>query len=153
MLIKTNAIQNGYFLDKYGKRGLQFKSSMPSYSFGFKVEDLPKRTVSLAFVLDDPDSVPVCGFKWIHWLGANLTELELPDNESIHATTFIQGKNSWDKNMYGGMMPPDKTHTYVFRVYAVDCMLDLKTGFTWEDLKACAPHMIDSACVYGKYKS
>ena len=85
MFIQTQAIQDGHFLDVYGKRGTQFKGSMPSYSFGFDLTDAPRGTVSFAFILDDPDSVPVCGFTWTHWLGANLCQAHMPENESIKA--------------------------------------------------------------------
>ncbi len=152
MFIKTNAIQDGVFADKYGKKGAQFKGSMPSYSVGFKMEEIPRGTISFAFILDDPDSVPVCGFTWTHWLVANLCKEEVLDNESIHATTFIQGKNSWGENMYGGMAPPDKEHNYHLRVFALDCLLNLKNGFTLNELKsAMGGHVLDSADIWGRY--
>ena len=154
MFIHTDAIKDGFFIDKYGKRGSQFKASMPSYSFGFSIEEIPSGTVSFAFIFDDPDSVPVCGFTWIHWLGANLCQSNLPENESIHATTFIQGKNSWQENLYGGMAPPDKTHNYHLRVFALDCLLNLKNGFSLNDLTSqMASHILDSADIWGKYSN
>ena len=154
MFISTNAIQNGSFNDKYGKRGQQFKGDMPTYSFGFKIEDIPTGTISFAFILDDPDSVPVCGFTWTHWLGANLCQEEIPDNASIQATTFIQGKNSWGENLYGGMAPPDKAHRYHLRVFALDCLLNLKKGFALNDLKAAlSGHILDSADIWGSYEA
>ena len=89
MFVKCAGIQNGVIADKYGKRGQQFKGSMPTYSLGFRVEDIPTGTISFAFILDDPDSVPVAGFKWIHWLGANLFKEEIPYNESIKTTIYM----------------------------------------------------------------
>ena len=154
MFIKCAGIQNGIIADKYGKRGQQFKGSMPTYSLGFRVEDIPTGTISLAFILDDPDSVPVAGFKWIHWLGANLCKQEIPDNESIKTTIFMQGKNSWGQNIYGGMAPPDRPHTYILRVFALDCLLNLKNGFTLEDLNhEMAGHILDSAFIEGIYNN
>ncbi|MGO0943889.1 hypothetical protein ACTPD5_22595, partial [Clostridioides difficile] len=41
------------------------------------------------------DSVPVCGFAWIHWLAVNITKDELNENESVTATDFVQGTTSW----------------------------------------------------------
>lgn len=80
------------------------------------------------------------GFSWIHWLAANITRHELKENESQTAPDFVQGCNSWtsvqgnsqSKEMscfYGGMAPPDQAHTYELHVFALDCLLDLKTGF------------------------
>ncbi|MBE6449138.1 MAG: YbhB/YbcL family Raf kinase inhibitor-like protein [Alphaproteobacteria bacterium] len=154
MQIICPAIKDGYFLDKYGKRGTVVKGAMPTFSFGFKIEDIPFGTISFAFILDDPDSIPVCGFKWLHWLGANLSKEGIEDNESINAITFIQGKNSWGKSLYGGMAPPDKPHTYIFKVFALDCLLNLKNGFSLEDLqREMAGHILDSAFIEGIYKN
>jgi len=152
--IETDAIKNDFFDDKYGQKGTQFKGSMPSYSFGFEVKDIPQGTISFAFILDDPDSVPVCGFTWTHWLGANLCQESVAENESIRAMTFVQGKNSWNENLYGGMAPPDKPHKYHFRVFALDCLLNVKNGFTLNDLRqAVAGHILDSADLWGMYSN
>ena len=51
MIIVCPAVQDGIFADKYGKRGTQFKASMPTFSFGFRLQDIPLGTVSFAFVL------------------------------------------------------------------------------------------------------
>lgn len=154
MLILCDGIQNGIIADKYGKRGNQFKGSMPTYSLGFRMQDIPNGTVSFAFILDDPDSVPVAGFKWIHWLGANLCKDGIPDNESISTLIFVQGKNSWGQNMYGGMAPPNCPHTYILRVFALDCLLNLKNGFSVEDLqREMSGHVLDSAFIEGIYSN
>ncbi len=50
----------------------------------------------------------------IHWTVANLTRTELEENESVSATDFVQGANSWmsvqggqqsrkESSYYGGM--------------------------------------------------
>jgi Raf kinase inhibitor-like YbhB/YbcL family protein len=154
MYLTCSGIQDGMFADKYGKRGSQIKLGMPPYSFGHSVNDVPPGTISFAFVLDDPDSIPVCGFKWIHWLGANLPKDTVAENESINAVTFIQGKNSWGQSMYGGMAPPDKPHTYILKVFALDCLLNLKNGFSYEDLqREMGGHVLDSAYIEGVYNN
>ena len=154
MFIDCTGVQKGLFSDKYGKRGAQTKFGMPTCSFGFSVKDIPHGTISFAFILDDPDSVPVCGFKWLHWLGANLSKDTVEENESVKAITFIQGKNSWGQNVYGGMAPPDKPHTYVFKVFALDCLLNLKNGFSYEDLlREMSGHVLDSAFIEAVYNN
>ena len=40
---------------------------------------------------------------------------------------------------YGGPAPPDKRHTYVFKVYALDCTL----GGQAEDLDTTMPEFVD----------
>ena len=44
----------------------------PSRSFPILVTDAPKEAKTLAVFFRDYDSVPVCGFTWIHRLAANL---------------------------------------------------------------------------------
>ena len=111
-----------------------------------KIEEAPERTVSFAVVLEDKDAYPVTGgFAWIHWLAANITRQELKENESQTAHDFIQGCNSWtsiqgnnqSKELscfYGGMTPPNQAHTYELHVFALDCLLDLETGFYLNEL-------------------
>ncbi|MFR3372402.1 MAG: YbhB/YbcL family Raf kinase inhibitor-like protein, partial [Clostridioides difficile] len=95
MKVTSTGIVNGVIEDKYGKRGTQFnEGGMPTYSLPLKFEDAPKNTVSFAVFLEDKDSVPVCGFAWIHWLAVNITKDELNENESVTATDFVQGTTS-----------------------------------------------------------
>ena len=86
MYLTSSAIQDGVIEDKYGKRGVDFKGSMPIYSLPFDIHDAPQGTIAFAFILDDPDSVPVAGFTWVHWLGADLTETSVPADASRHQT-------------------------------------------------------------------
>ncbi len=156
MKVNSSAIQNGQIALPYGKFGTQFADDMPSYSLPFQITDVPAGTVSFAVVLDDPDSVPVCGFTWMHWLVANLKRPGLNANESIQINPdFVQGNNSWHKSLYGGMAPPDKPHTYVLTVYAFDADLPLQNGFSHDDLlhHIAGPHLLATAQITGVYPS
>lgn len=135
MKISSNGIINNKLLDKYGKRSSNKKFGMPTTSFPLKIEEAPKNTKSYAIIFDDPDSVPVCGYVWIHWLVANLQKTELKEDESITSFDFIQGKNSWNDNSYGGPCPPDKPHNYRIRVFALSEKLNLRGDFTLEQLE------------------
>ena len=68
MIISSEGIVNGVILDKYGKRESDKRFGMPTRSLPIKIENEPKGTKSFAVIFDDPDSVPVCGFVWVHWL-------------------------------------------------------------------------------------
>lgn len=155
MRVESSGIKKGIIEDKYGKFGQHFLKGMPTYSLPFKIEDSPDKTVSFAVVLDDKDAVPVAGFVWIHWLIANLTRLTVEENESEHINTdFIQGNNSWNVPLYGGMAPPDQPHTYDLTVYAVDKMLPLEKGFTYKELKeALKGHILAEASLKGIYRN
>ena len=53
---------------------------------------------------------------------------------------------------YGGPAPPDKRHTYVFKLYALDSILDLPEGSTKSELeKAMEGHIIEQATLTGTY--
>ena len=154
--------ENGFFLDKYGSKGSDFIKKMPSLSFPFKIEDAPEGTVSFAFVFDDYDAVEVSGFDWIHWIGVGLKKCEVEEGASRSDNDFIEGRNSWcgafnkfpieKATGYGGMAPPNKTHRYTLKVFALDCDLKLEKGFPIGDLVfGIMGHILDYAVLVGKY--
>lgn len=163
MHVTSSAIQQGVFADKYGKRGTQFSpNGMPTYSIPFEIQDAPAETKSFAVVLEDKDAITASGFVWIHWLIANLKRRSVQENESQHATDYVQGANSWasvlgkfditEAAFYGGMAPPNCRHRYELIVYALDCELDLPAGFRFNDLHfAMQGHILAQASVMGTY--
>lgn len=155
MKVTSTGIEKGIIQDKYGKFGKDFISDMPSFSLPFEILDYPKETVSFAVVLDDKDSVPVCGFVWVHWLIANLKQDHVVAGESSNINAeFVQGNNSWNEPLYGGMAPPDRDHIYDLTVFALDTELDVKTGFSLDELETkMEGHILDSFCLKGKYRS
>ena len=153
MQIKSKGIIDRYILDKYGKRGKQQKFGMPTLSIPFEIIDAPKETKSFVVIFDDPDSVEVCGYVWIHWLIANLKRTKVEEDESLSAYDFIQGKNSWNDNCYGGPCPPNKDHKYRLKAYALNDILNLRGNFSMTLLeKEMTGKIIDSATIYGIYK-
>ena len=162
MIVTSAGITNGFIQKKYGGYGTQFNENhVPSYSLPFKIENAPEHTASFAFILEDKDAYPVIGFTWIHWLGANLKRNGLEENESLTATDFIQGTNSWisiqgnqqtreQASYYGGMTPPDKSHTYELHIFALDGMLDLKNEFYLNELhEKMEGHILEEATLKG----
>ncbi|WP_040977529.1 YbhB/YbcL family Raf kinase inhibitor-like protein [Necropsobacter massiliensis] len=163
MQVTSSAIQQGVFADKYGKRGTQFSpNGMPTYSIPFEIQNAPAATKSFAVVLEDKDAITASGFVWIHWLIADLERCSVAENESLHATDYVQGANSWasalgkfdiqEASYYGGMAPPNCRHRYELIVYALDCKLNLPAGFRFNDLHfAMQGHILDHAVVMGTY--
>ena len=158
MRVISFAVINGRFSDEFGKRGTEFLKEMPIYSIPFSMLDAPTDTKSFAFVLEDPDAV---GGNFVHWLGANIQKWNVEENESINAK-FIQGVNDWYKcnlgisiaeaTRYGGMAPPDKEHTYVLTVYALDSMLNIESSFKKEELiEKMEGHILDMAQIKATY--
>ena len=163
MKVTCSAIVNGAFEDKYGKRGTQFSpNGMPTYSIPFEISEAPAGTKSFAVVLEDKDAITASGFVWTHWLIANLKRTSLAENESLTATDFVQGANTWASKLgnlsieeasnYGGMAPPNCEHRYELFVYALDTELDLAPGFRFNDLHfAIQGHVLATASVMGTY--
>ena len=146
MKIKSSGIINGIILDKYGKRG-NMELSLP-----FEFVDYPKETASFVLVIDDFDAIEVCGHDFLHWLVANITEPYLKENASLNNHNFIEGKNDFKRNNYGGMAPPNKPHCYDITVYALDTLLDLQNGFTYNQLqKKMKNHVLDQVTIKGIY--
>ncbi|MBT8326683.1 MAG: YbhB/YbcL family Raf kinase inhibitor-like protein [Bacteroidia bacterium] len=82
----------------------------------------PAETKSYAIIIDDPDVTPA----WDHWLIYNIPAnvKSLVNARTQASIQSIGGKslqNSWGKYYYLGPCPPAKqTHTYSFRIYALD---------------------------------
>lgn len=163
MKVTSSAIVNGAFEDKYGKRGSQFSpNGMPTYSIPFEISEAPAGTKSFAVVLEDKDAITASGFVWIHWLISDLVRTSVAENESLTATDFVQGANSWASKLggfsleeaanYGGMAPPNCKHRYELFVYALDTKLNLPQAFRFNDLHfAMQGHILEVASVMGTY--
>lgn len=162
MRINSTGVVEGSFLDRYGAKGTDFIEGMPSLSIPFDIIDAPEGTVSFAAVFDDYDAVPVCGFNWIHWIICNLKKTSVEEGESRNSKDFIEGCNSWHgigdilsretATGYGGMAPPNGTHRYTLKVYALDCELDLKEGFFLNELMfGIKGHVLAHASLIGMY--
>lgn len=150
--LSSGGITNDVIDDQYGKRGAQIKDGIPTLSLPLTIENAPENTACYALIMLDPDSEPLCGFAWVHWL-AVFTQAELPENASISiADSIIQGQNSFGTIGYGGPTPPDKTHIYEITVYALDKFPELEDGFTEDNLRqAIEGHVLAAAQLKAEY--
>ena len=111
------------------------------------VSGVPEGTKCLALSMDDPDAMGAVGKVWVHWVAWNIdpitTELE-------NLTT--EGMTDFGEVGYGGPAPPDKRHTYEFRLFALEVELDLPSESTKAVvIDAMEPHIIDQAMLTGTY--
>ena len=109
-------------------------------------EGIPGNSKSLALIMDDPDAMGAVGKVWVHWM--------YWDNMSADRKTTrgAEGKTDFGEIGYGGPAPPDKRHTYVFKAYALNVKLDLKEGFSKQELEdAMKGHIIAEAKLTGTY--
>ncbi len=106
-------------------------------------------------VCDDPDAP---GKTFVHWVIFNLPagpqELKegIPTDKAL-ANGAKQGTNDFDEIGYHGPAPPEgQSHRYVFKLYALDQLLNLPAGATKNDLlKAMKGHVIAKGQLEGKY--
>lgn len=152
MRVTSTGIKDGHWENKFGKFGREFMGDVPAMSVPFAIHNPPENTKSFAVALIDDDAVAVTGHPWIHWLVANLDYDNVDENESQEDNSFVQGKNSWGDNYYGGMVPPNAPHRYDLHIYALDSKLPLNAGFTHENLKkAMEGHILDSYTLSAMY--
>ena len=153
MSISSSGVINGVLADQYGMRGTQKNGSIPTLSPPLSISGAPQGTACFALIMEDPDSVPVCGYIYTHWLAANIKDPQIPQNASLDdAANMLQGVNDFGSTGYGGPTPPDKPHTYHITVYALDSTLDLEEGFTKDDLlTAMQGHIVAQAELDAEY--
>ncbi len=94
-----------------------------------------------AMIMDDPDAMKAVGKVWVHWLLYS---------DSLDYVT--EGKNDFGEIGYGGPAPPDGRHTYIFKAYELDIDLDLKEGFSKQELEdAMKDHILAEAKLTGTF--
>lgn len=112
--------------------------------------DVPNNAESLVLIVDDPDAP---AGTWVHWTLWNMqpgrTEI-LEDNSPVEAN---EGMTSFGKTGYGGPCPPAGEHRYFFKLYALDCEIELDATAEVEELeKAIEGHVIAQAELVGVYE-
>ena len=116
------------------------------------INNPPNGTQSLALIMDDPDAMAPAGKVWVHWVMWNIDPSTSEITEGNVPSEASEGNTDFGENGYGGPAPPDKRHTYVFKLYALDTKLDLNTNSTKKDVeKSMENHILDEATLKGTY--
>lgn len=119
--------------------------------------EVPRATMSLALLCEDPDSPSGFFNHWLAWnihpnareLGENAIEPDVGDH-------IREGLNSFGDTGYAGPKPPPgKAHRYVFHLYALDAVLDdLPHGANRAEFeRALAGHVLGEGVLTGTYES
>ena len=120
------------------KFGYKYENEQPNIQF----ESVPTEAKTLVIIMDDPDAMKAVGKVWVHWLTYH----------GVNDTTKIEGKTDFGEIGYGGPAPPDGRHTYIFKGYALDTALDLKEGYSKQELEnAMKDHILAEAKLTGTF--
>ncbi|MCH8860550.1 MAG: YbhB/YbcL family Raf kinase inhibitor-like protein [Thaumarchaeota archaeon] len=144
--LKSSSFSDGDEIPK--KYGYKHGNENPPLS----INGITSETNSLALIMDDPDAKAAVGKIWVHWVICNIdpNTTEIPESHSLQNT--INGKNDFGELGYGGPAPPDKRHTYIFKLYALDTKLDLQNGVTKDQVEnAMEGHILEQAILKGTY--
>ena len=118
------------------------------------VNGIPEKTDTLVLIMDDPDAMGAVGKVWLHWLEWDIipNTLDYSFFDLSRREDRFVGVNDFGEEGYGGPAPPDKRHTYVFKVYALDSGLQLAAKSTKADVeKAMEGYIIEQAILEGTY--
>ena len=133
-----------------------------------EIRGIPDEAESLALIMDDPDAMGAVGKVWVHWVvwniqpnqndyasGSRHDEIEdLHTHQNDNMEMYHKGMTDFGKVGYGGPAPPDKRHTYVLKLYALDCkeLTCAECKATKADVeKAMEGHILEQTQLTGTY--
>ena len=114
------------------------------------IKNVSKETKSLALIVDDPDAP---SGTWDHWVVWNISPETTEISENSTPAGAVVGKNSWPQNEYGAPCPPNGSHRYYFKLFALDTVLNLSENSGSQELtNAMQGHILDKAELMGIYQ-
>ncbi|HMG13873.1 MAG TPA: YbhB/YbcL family Raf kinase inhibitor-like protein [Saprospiraceae bacterium] len=148
-IIKLNVLEvSSPAFDSYGFIPDRYTCNGKNVNPSLFVQNIPSNTKSLAVILTDPNSTDNAVDHWSCW------NIKPSDIIVENTKPGIEGRNSIGLNAYEGPCPPSGTHHYIFKVYALDKMLDLKPGAEKKEvLKAMEKHILALGELIGKYQN
>ena len=144
--LESEAFDNGGVIPR--KYGYKNGNHIPP----LKISGIPENTISLVLIMDDPDAMSVVGKVWVHWVLWNIDPNTVEFKENSIPSDCNEGKTDFGETGYGGPAPPDKEHTYVFKLYALDQKLDINKDSTKKQIEeAMNNHIIAETRLEGRY--
>lgn len=144
MRITSPAFKNGETVPvKYTCEG-------PNISPPLNFENVPSNAKSLVLMVEDPvaDAKP-----WVHWLVFNIPADSKGFNEGSISEGSTQGLCNGNTFGYEGPCPPENEHDYLFKLYALDIVLDIPNESNRKDvLREMEGHVVAESTLIGKYK-
>lgn len=146
MILESPAFKDGGEIPK--KYGYKNDNISPP----LKIRDVPSDAKSLVLIMDDPDAMGAVGKLWVHWLVWNVDPKTSEIAESSVPQGAIEGTTDFGAIGYGGPAPPDKKHTYIFKLYALNSKISLQKGANKKQLEdAMRDHIIAQTSLRGTF--
>ena len=146
MKLESSSFENGETIPR--KFGYKNGNVSPSLT----LSEVPESAKSLALIMDDPDAMGAVGKVWVHWVLWNISKDVTKIDENSIPENSIEGETDFGEIGYGGPAPPDKEHTYIFKLFALDTVLSLDKGSTKKEVEnSIQGHIVDEAKLTGTY--
>ena len=143
MILKSNVFANGEDIPKkYTCDGIGVNPPLT-------ISEVPGEAKSLVLIMDDADA---SGGTWLHWSLWNIDSTTREITENSIPVGASEGETDFGTSGYGGPCPPAGVHRYIFRLYALDRVLNLESGAKLREIKvAIEDHIIDETRLTGVY--
>jgi Raf kinase inhibitor-like YbhB/YbcL family protein len=143
MKITSPAFKDGERVPK------QYTCEGPNISPPLQFSEVPSNAKSLVLLVEDPDAEAK---PWVHWLVYNIPPQVKGFGENSTAEGAIQGICNGGTYGYEGPCPPDRPHVYLFKLYALDKVLDVPAKADRKViLKEMEGHIVGEALLKGTY--
>lgn len=143
---KAQLIVSSPMFDNEGEIPVRYTCDGDNINPPLVIDQIPKDTVSLAIIMEDPDAPNGTFDHWLVW--------NIPPRAGIseNSNPGINGVNGKGKTGYHGPCPPSGTHRYFFNVYALDTALDLSPQTDKSILRELIePHILAEGTLLGLY--
>jgi Raf kinase inhibitor-like YbhB/YbcL family protein len=146
LILESPAFKDGGEIPK--KHGYKNGNISPP----LKIRDVPPDAKSLVLIMDDPDAMGAVGKLWVHWIVWNIDPKTSEIAESSVPQGAVEGMTDFGAIGYGGPAPPDKRHTYIFKLYALNSKISLQKGANKKQLEdAIRDHIIAQTSLRGTF--
>ncbi|MEM2785453.1 MAG: YbhB/YbcL family Raf kinase inhibitor-like protein [Candidatus Nitrosotenuis sp.] len=146
MILESPAFKDGGEIPK--KYGYKNDNVSPP----LKIRDIPSDAKSLVLIMDDPDAMGAVGKLWVHWVVWNIDPKTSEIAEASVPKGAIEGTTDFGSIGYGGPAPPDKRHTYIFKLYALNSKISLQKGANKKQVEdAMQDHIIAQTSLHGTF--
>jgi Raf kinase inhibitor-like YbhB/YbcL family protein len=147
------------FLDQ-GPMPRRFAAEGGNISPPLSWDDIPEGTTSLVLIVEDID-LPLPKFilrTWVHWVLFDIPPGSPGLPEGIGRSAPVpgggtQGRTSYRRQGWGGPAPVGGEHRYVFRLFALDCILGMPARACTETalLSRMEGHVLAQVELTGRY--